>query len=245
MFAHFKNPADNWPADQDFAAPPWANIFEHPGDYYDTEHFHLPVALQAPEQMLHWETLRLANYLLEARFTFRSKADIIRRMRHRKRDGEIAATAGDDEDTEDPPADASAESVTETEFGGLVTVDCPVHPENEAVVEVAEPASLANAAGGATVDCPVHPENEAVVEELAELAAPASPANAVGGKSKNDGRASRLGKIVAKDESAPAVRQHRGRKRGAEEANEGGGTGKKPRKVSVISVSDIAHPSKY
>jgi hypothetical protein len=84
--------------DQDIAAVPWADIYENPSDYYDTNHFALPAQLQSPDQMPLTDVLMIAQYLASHSFSFRPKADILEKQRIRNAEDEAHHDDGEEDD---------------------------------------------------------------------------------------------------------------------------------------------------
>ena len=70
----------SWPAERQVAAIPWADIFNHPDDYYDAERFKSPTKLRAPERLSVPDLWNLASFLqAEPPFVFREKREIVER----------------------------------------------------------------------------------------------------------------------------------------------------------------------
>jgi hypothetical protein len=95
-------PGYSWPSDRLTAAIPWADISNHPSDYYDSERFTIPVKLQAPALLSSVHVLILSEYLTslgtERPFAFRQKEEICGRSSVRQADDDAAQTAGDEEE---------------------------------------------------------------------------------------------------------------------------------------------------
>jgi hypothetical protein len=76
-----------WPKDEEVAAVPWGDLEAHPTDYYDTERYSIPVALNSPAHLTNMQVLTLAEHLAHLTadpFVFRDKATILDRRRNRK-----------------------------------------------------------------------------------------------------------------------------------------------------------------
>jgi hypothetical protein len=86
--------------DQDIAAVPWADIYENPSDYYDTNHFALPAQLQSPDHLSLTNVLMIAQYLASHSFSFRPKADILDKRRNRNAEKEAQHDDGEEVDSD-------------------------------------------------------------------------------------------------------------------------------------------------
>jgi len=89
-----------WPRDQDIAATPWADIYDNPADYYNTDQFPLPARLQSPDIMSVTDVLILAQFLASHTFLFHTKADILGKRQTRKAEEE---TQNLEEEEVEPP----------------------------------------------------------------------------------------------------------------------------------------------
>jgi hypothetical protein len=247
IFVDFNDPGDTWPKDHDFAAPPWARIYEHPADYYDTEAFCLPVALQVPEQMSLGQAFSLVDYLRaeDGAFMFRSKNDIVQRLDHRKREEVITVTTGDEED--DDPTDTKGGAVVAKAVVAPVPVETATSFEGDKIMEE-DIVELV------VVETATHSEGDKFAETEVVKAAALETALSMGGEftEKQDeplvtvdggdaNRASISSAATAVAERGPPARQLRVRKRVAEDVNENLGTGKKPRKVSALPPCLVRH----